>query len=189
MIDSLDMLREEIEKENYVGALGFEAKQFGLVTLHRPANVDDRQSLSGILEALICIQRYSAHFSGSPGTLNRLTEFGIKEILDRAENILMTKPLSYIRFMNLLFNSRIVITDSGGVQEETTYLGIPCLTLRPNTERPITVTQGTNQLCSLGNLKAKADAVLAGRSADLAKPLLWDGKTADRLVDSVRQLL
>ena len=96
--------------------------------------------------------------------------------------------MSYIRFMNLVFNCRFVITDSGGIQEETTYLGIPCLTLRPNTERPITITHGTNQLCELNELQNKAELILSGTLHKGSKIELWDGKTADRIVEFLRNL-
>jgi UDP-N-acetylglucosamine 2-epimerase (non-hydrolysing) len=96
-------------------------------------------------------------------------------------------PVSYIPFMNLIFNCRLAITDSGGIQEETTYLGIPCLTLRPNTERPITVSEGTNRLCRAEDIESQAAAAMAEKLSPKAPPL-WDGKTAGRVVASVRPL-
>ena len=98
-------------------------------------------------------------------------------------------PLNYVRFMNLIFNCRLVVTDSGGIQEETTYLGIPCITLRENTERPITVTQGTNRLCSVEKLGQTIDAVLGNKSEKQPPPQLWDGKTASRVVDRIQAFL
>jgi UDP-N-acetylglucosamine 2-epimerase (non-hydrolysing) len=92
-----------------------------------------------------------------------------------------------VRFMNLVFNCRFALTDSGGIQEETTYLGIPCITLRPNTERPITLTRGTNRLCELDNLEAAVDSVLSEKKRQSIKIDLWDGKTADRVVDSIKE--
>ncbi|GAH33639.1 unnamed protein product, partial [marine sediment metagenome] len=92
------------------------------------------------------------------------------------------------RFMNLVFNCRFVITDSGGIQEETTYLNIPCLTIRPNTERPVTISQGTNQLCEVKDLEDKAEAILSGSVPKGSKIELWDGKTADRIVEFLRNL-
>ncbi len=102
--------------------------------------------------------------------------------------IKLLEPQNYISFMNLVFNCRLAVTDSGGLQEETTYLGIPCLTLRPNTERPITITQGTNQLGTLEDVEQKIDAVLAGTSGQGSVPELWDGHTADRVVASIKQV-
>jgi UDP-N-acetylglucosamine 2-epimerase (non-hydrolysing) len=101
----------------------------------------------------------------------------------------LLEPLNYIRFMSLVFDCRLVITDSGGIQEETTYLGIPCLTIRPNTERPITIDQGTNQLCTLENVEARVTAVLAAPAGRTRVPALWDGRTAGRVVDSIKTVL
>jgi len=109
--------------------------------------------------------------------------------LDGAEKLYIMEPLNYIRFMNLIFNCRLAITDSGGIQEETTYLGIPCLTLRPNTERPITISQGTNRLCTSENLENLVGSILSedrGKSVVLE---LWDGKTAYRVASSIHSKL
>jgi len=99
-----------------------------------------------------------------------------------SRGLFLPEPLNYICFMNLVFNSLFVITDSGGIQEETSYLGIPCLTLRKNTERPITITHGTNQLCELAQLKNKTDEIIRGSVKKQKKIELWDGKTATRIV-------
>ena len=101
----------------------------------------------------------------------------------------LDEPVSYVPFMNLLFNSKLAITDSGGIQEETTYLGIPCLTLRPNTERPITVAQGTNSLVNVDDVEKKVNKILSTGAVEPKIPKLWDGKTATRVVDSIRREL
>jgi len=111
---------------------------------------------------------------------------GLNGELGRAANLKLLDPVSYRRFMNLVFNCRLVITDSGGIQEETSYLGIPCLTLRPNTERPITITQGTNHLCNVEELEEKASMVLSSPAPEPAVIDLWDGRTADRVVQSIK---
>ena len=109
--------------------------------------------------------------------------------LNQSSGVHAVEPLNYIRFMNLVFNCRLAITDSGGIQEETTYLGIPCLTMRPNTERPITIEQGTNRLCDLNHLEAMVETILSGDNRQASVPDLWDGHTADRVVTSIKKLL
>jgi UDP-N-acetylglucosamine 2-epimerase (non-hydrolysing) len=104
-----------------------------------------------------------------------------------AKNLTITEPLSYKAFMNLVMGSRFLITDSGGVQEETTYLGIPCLTLRPNTERPVTVTQGSNRLCTPEDIPTMLDAIASGQLTGTTRPDLWDGKTSTRVADSIER--
>ena len=128
----------------------------------------------------------AATSSGEPRTRQRLESFGLWDTLDQVSGVRLLEPLSYIPFMSLVHNARLVITDSGGIQEETTYLGIPCLTLRPNTERPITVTQGTNQLVTADTLLAVANLQMdLGKQP--VKPIdLWDGHTAARVVENLR---
>jgi UDP-N-acetylglucosamine 2-epimerase (non-hydrolysing) len=107
-------------------------------------------------------------------------------LLEKADNLIVSEPINYIRFMNLTFNCRFALTDSGGLQEETTYLGIPCLTLRPNTERPVTIHKGTNRLCRLDNFEEHVDDLLSKKTSRDCKIDLWDGRTADRVVASIK---
>ena len=107
--------------------------------------------------------------------------------LENANRMMILEPLNYIRFMNLVFNCRFALTDSGGIQEETSYLGIPCLTLRPNTERPITITSGTNRLCTAESFEKDVDSVLAEPLKHNTKIDLWDGQTAGRVVESIKK--
>ena len=118
-----------------------------------------------------------------------LKEYKFDNILKRCKNILVIDPLSYISFMNLVMNSKLVITDSGGIQEETTYMNIPCLTLRPNTERPVTISRGTNQLCDIQNLKDKVEKILTSDLKEKNPIELWDGKTALRVVNTMQNFL
>jgi UDP-N-acetylglucosamine 2-epimerase (non-hydrolysing) len=187
MIDSLEMMREHIEATPVYEQHGVHKGDYAVLTLHRPANVDSPDSLKALCDMINYLSnRMPIIFPVHPRTRKNLENTGlIRELADKPA-IKLLEPQNYISFMNLIFNCRLAITDSGGLQEETTYLGIPCLTLRPNTERPITITQGTNQLCTLEDVEEKIDAVLAGNSGKGSVPELWDGRTADRVVASIR---
>ena len=158
------------------------------MTLHRPSNVDQRETLAGILDALDVVQQQlPIVFPVHPRTRARLEEFGFMEALSKQKNLILTEPLGYLDFLQLYSNSRLVLTDSGGIQEETTALGIPCLTLRQTTERPITVTEGTNRLVDSDPevIKREALAALDYRSPAGRVPELWDGRAAGRIVDAI----
>jgi UDP-N-acetylglucosamine 2-epimerase (non-hydrolysing) len=128
-------------------------------------------------------------FPVHPRTSAQIKKNGYETILQESGDLHLTDPLGYKDFMNLVMGSRLLITDSGGVQEETTYLGIPCLTLRAKTERPVTVTQGTTRLCTLDNILARVDQVLAGNFEKGSIPDLWDGKTASRVADCIQKFI
>jgi len=189
MIDSLEMMREHIEATPVYQEHGVEKGNYAVLTLHRPANVDSPESLKALCDMINHLSaRMPIIFPVHPRTRKNLENTGlISELADKPA-IKLLEPQNYISFMNLVFNCRLAITDSGGLQEETTYLGIPCLTLRPNTERPITITQGSNQLCTLEDVEEKIAAVLAGKSGKGSVPELWDGHTADRVVASIKQV-
>src|SRR5205823_2336806 len=162
--------------------------QYAVLTLHRPSNVDQPAVFSRILTAVTTIaSQMPVVFPIHPRTRQRLNEFGFEDSL---RQLIVTEPLGYIDFLALTSHARLILTDSGGLQEESTALGIPCLTLRDNTERPITVTQGTN--CVVGS---DPEAILAGfwkaysSPAPAARPDLWDGRTAGRIADVLRQFL
>ena len=183
MIDSYEMMRPLIARDPGPAALGLTPGGYGVVTLHRPANVDRRDAL-GELVAGLCraAERLDLVFPVHPRTRGRLAAFGLDQVVAAAPRIRAVEPLGYVAFMALVEKSCCVITDSGGVQEETTYLGIPCLTLRETTERPITVAQGSNRLVQPAGLDAAIDEVLAGRWPRGSRPLHWDGHAADRVV-------
>jgi len=189
MIDSLEMLRSKIEDLNISNNFGLNKGSYGLVTLHRPSNVDNQAILEKLCTALSGISsKLPLIFPVHPRTSAQIKKHGLEIILKSTDKIHLTDPLGYKDFMNIVMGARLLITDSGGVQEETTYLGIPCLTLRSNTERPITVTQGTNRLCNQDNIAKMVDAVLAGDFSKGNKPALWDGNTACRVADCIQKL-
>jgi UDP-N-acetylglucosamine 2-epimerase (non-hydrolysing) len=190
MIDSLERVRPRIEADGTRAELELSAGGYGLVTLHRPANVDPPETLDRICGILRRVsERIPLVFPVHPRTRKNLETAGWLDRLSEAPGLRLLPPVRYIAFMNLVFQSALVVTDSGGIQEETTYLGIPCFTLRPNTERPITVERGTNRLCDVENLEGAVRAALDGESRSASVPELWDGRTAGRVVDSIRRFL
>ena len=190
MIDSLEMLRETIQNQTVYDELGLKAGEYGLLTLHRPSNVDDPKILKRLCQALVRIaQKIPLVFPIHPRTRKNIENLQLMPALEKEDGLILSEPINYIRFMNLVFNCCFALTDSGGIQEETTYLGIPCLTLRPNTERPITIQQGTNRLVTLDNFEDYVTEVLSGKSSKANRIDLWDGQTAGRVVDSIKEYL
>ncbi len=190
MIDSLEMLRETIQANNVYSEMGLGSGQYGLVTLHRPSNVDDPQILTDLCQALVRIsKRIPLVFPVHPRTRKNIENLDLTDQLQQEKDLILSEPINYVRFMNLVFNCRFTLTDSGGIQEETSYLGIPCLTLRTNTERPITITLGTNRLCTLDDLEQNVSEILSQKNSKQVKIDLWDGQTAGRVVESIREFL
>jgi UDP-N-acetylglucosamine 2-epimerase (non-hydrolysing) len=188
MIDSLEMMRQAIDRERHYESLGLPPAAYGVVTLHRPSNVDSPENLQALVNHLVRVaQRLPLVFPLHPRTRKNLAALGLLDGLEKTRAIRLVEPLSYIPFMSLVFNCRLAITDSGGVQEETTYLGIPCITLRPNTERPVTITEGTNRLSEIDEMEEAIDRALAIRDQTRRAPALWDGKTADRVTASIER--
>lgn len=190
MIDSFEMLRPVIQKQQAWLAFDLQAGGYGVVTLHRPNNVDQPETLQQVVTALEkASKRIPLIWPVHPRTVARLKQWGLLEDLEASPSLTLCEPLGYRQFMSLVEGSRLVITDSGGIQEETTYLYIPCLTLRPSTERPITVTMGSNRLVTPGELDACLDQILSGRWPQSHVPELWDGCTAARIADSLANRL
>jgi UDP-N-acetylglucosamine 2-epimerase (non-hydrolysing) len=203
MIDSLMRHRDLAAKSPILDRLGVHrngsrSHPYGVLTLHRPSNVDDPETLQGILGAVseLAIE-FPVFFPVHPRTRKNIESFGLKRYLndataaDRA-GIVPLDPLGYLDFLSLNDHARIVLTDSGGVQEETTALGVPCLTLRENTERPATVEQGSNQIVGVkpDRILASARSILENPDARRSqRPPLWDGKAASRTVTIIREYL
>ena len=187
MADTLLAHRERAEDSSVLERLGLEAGNYGVLTLHRPSNVEDSRVLGRIVDAVDAVQATLPLVVPIHPRLDAaLMLAGLHERLPAMAGVTVTPPLGYLDFLKLMANARVVLTDSGGIQEETTILGVPCLTLRDNTERPVTIEMGTNRL--VGNDPARILAafheVLANPPGG-AVPPLWDGKTAERIVEKI----
>jgi len=185
MIDSLVMVEEKIKQTDLGPVLGADLPDdYAVITLHRPSNVDAAERLEAVVDALgtLAADRKLV-FPVHPRTRKNLDRFGLRDALAQ-HDILIREPMGYIEFLSLVRNARFLFTDSGGIQEETTFLGIPCLTLRENTERPITITEGTNRLTSLETLE---DDLQAALKTERSRPTIqyWDGRTASRVADAI----
>jgi UDP-N-acetylglucosamine 2-epimerase (non-hydrolysing) len=190
MIDSLFNQLKHAGDSTVREDLGIAGKDYAALTLHRPSNVDDPATFRRILDALSQIgKRLPVIFPVHPRTRARINEFGFTDLIERAGGLRLIEPLGYLDFLRLYSGASLVLTDSGGLQEETTALGISCLTLRENTERPITVELGTNIIVGTSTEKitqAAAKVLDTPPSKDAARlPPLWDGHTADRILDAL----
>jgi UDP-N-acetylglucosamine 2-epimerase (non-hydrolysing) len=183
MIDTLVTHLDEARRRRPNEQYRLMEKSYVFVTLHRPANVDKKDSLAGIMDCLVQLtKKLNVIFPVHPRTRKNLVQFGLWSESDNSEKLILCEPLGYHDTVGLVDKARFVLTDSGGLQEETTFLKIPCLTLRPNTERPVTITLGTNKLTSLETLKDDMEYLLNGHSRIGQIPELWDGSTAERIV-------
>jgi UDP-N-acetylglucosamine 2-epimerase (non-hydrolysing) len=186
MVDSLLKHVDAALRQAPWEIFGLEPGKFALLTLHRPSNVDERENLAPLIEVINDVSRHlPVLFPVHPRTQSRMTEWGL-EVLP---SVRLENPLPYLTFLGLMAKSKYVLTDSGGIQEETTVLNVPCLTLRWNTERPITVTSGTNRLMGTDTAKIRAsvDDILADKWQTGERPPLWDGHASQRIVDVIEK--
>ena len=163
--------------------------QYGVMTFHRPSNVDDEKSLKELVRIWGNIsEKIPMVFPVHPRTYKNIQHFGLQAEIDSYKNLYFIEPLGYLQFINLVKNATFALTDSGGIQEETTYMNLPCLTVRPNTERPVTIWEGSNKLIKINEIEAEIDLILQGKGKTGKTPKFWDGKTAERIVEIVENL-
>jgi len=188
MIDTLLRHKARAEASQIRAKFGLVGREYGLLTLHRPSNVDYEITFRSILNAIAVLQnRIPVVFPIHPRTRKKIAEFGLQELLEQMVNLIVTDPLGYLDFLHLMSHAKLVLTDSGGIQEETTVLGVPCLTLRENTERMITVKKGTNVVVGTetDRIIEECFKILDGATRESCPPPLWDGKAAYRLVNVI----
>jgi len=186
MIDTLLAHRERAAERGGVGRFGLEPGRYSVLTLHRPANVDDPDVFSRILDGLEAVAAHApVLFPAHPRTVAALRSGGLEDRAKSIEGLRLASPLGYLDFLAVLSEAMAVLTDSGGIQEETTVLGVPCLTLRENTERPVTIDEGTNTLVGRDpeRMRAAFGEIAAGRGKRGRTPRLWDGNAARRIVE------
>ena len=192
MIDTLLRFREVARARRAPASFGVEGREYAVVTLHRPDNVDESGQLSRVLEALVLISRcVPVIFPLHPRTRARLARFGFEETLRAEPGLAACKPLGYLDFIGLLAEAKLALTDSGGIQEETTVLGVSCLTLRESTERPVTVSSGTNRVVGTDpeRIVEEALTILERPRAPTPIPERWDGRASERIIEHLRSEL
>lgn len=184
MIDTLFKFQPKAEETSILSDLSLQEKSYVLMTMHRPSNVDVKENLVAILDAIEHLQKKIKFvFSIHPRTRNRISEFGLEDRVQSMKNLRLIEPIGYFKFLNLMMNAKFVLTDSGGMQEETTVLDVPCLTMRDTTERPETIEQGTNRLVwhDTDLIISESEKILDGKFKTGTYPELWDGKSARRI--------
>jgi UDP-N-acetylglucosamine 2-epimerase (non-hydrolysing) len=188
MIDTLVAYDAEIKASGVMDRLGLKAHEYCLMTMHRPGNVDEQQGLEKLVDLIaeLC-QKLKVVFPIHPRTLNNIKKFNLYSKIEGNKNLVITEPAGYLDFQNLILNCKYVVTDSGGIQEETTFRQVPCITLRPNTERPVTCTIGSNTLCEF-ELDQVFELIRQINEGEYKKgeiPNLWDGKATERIFRSL----
>jgi UDP-N-acetylglucosamine 2-epimerase (non-hydrolysing) len=185
MIDTMVAFSKEIEDSKILAKIGIKKHEFVLMTMHRPATVDTKEGLQKLIQLIEGVtEKFKVVFPIHPRTVSSMEYFDLHERLKQNKNLVITEPLDYFSFQKLIKESKFIITDSGGIQEETTFLQIPCLTLRSNTERPITVTLGSNELMpfDIEKIKKKINTIVNGTYKAGKIPKYWDGKSTERII-------
>ena len=191
MIDTLVAFTKQIDMSPILKELNINSSPYILMTMHRPATVDNELELKKLMELIQYVsENYKIVFPIHPRTLKKLEEFGLKNTFISNKNLILTEPLDYFAFQKLIKHSRFILTDSGGIQEESTFVGIPCLTLRPNTERPVTVSEGSNTLIpfELDVIKKYITQIEDGTYKKGTIPKFWDGKSTERILEFISKL-
>ena len=185
MIDTLLEHKKKSHNSKILEKLKITKKDYCTATIHRPSNVDNKKSFEKIISIINKIQKnFKVVFPIHPRTQKNLEIFGLEKTMGNMKNLVVTEPLGYLDFISLMDNSKFVVTDSGGIQEETTMLGVPCVTLRKNTERPVTLNEGTNMLVSTDQNKiiTICKAIIQDRKVKGKIPKFWDGKSSKRII-------
>jgi UDP-N-acetylglucosamine 2-epimerase (non-hydrolysing) len=191
MIDTLVHFMPKIDASTILDKIGIEPKNYAVLTFHRPNNVDDPKALKKILLSIQLLSvKIPLVFPIHPRTMKNIKAFGFEKLLPKS-NLYFTEPLGYFEFMKLIKEAKMVITDSGGIQEETTFLQVPCLTVRPSTERPVTVNEGTNTLLALDTqaIMEESSSILEGYRKEGRIPDFWDGKASERIAEILKEVL
>ncbi len=188
MIDTLVAFQTEIKQSDILDKLNLDTKKYVLMTMHRPATVDIEEGLLKLVQLLNEVtKKYKVVFPIHPRTLKKLDDFKLKHFITENKNIILTEPLDYFAFQKLIDNSKLILTDSGGIQEESTFVQVPCLTLRPNTERPVTVTEGTNTLVpfDVDLILSYINQIENSTYKKGTIPKYWDGKSTQRILNII----
>ena len=188
MIDTLVAFESDIDASPVLNKMNLSPESYVLMTIHRPSNVDQPESLKKLADLIQFVSsNYQIVFPIHPRSMNNIKKFGLEKSFTENKNLLLTEPLDYLAFQKLIKHCKLVITDSGGIQEETTFRRIPCLTLRENTERPITIELGTNELIpfDLAVIEQKISSIEKGTFKKGTVPPLWDGKATERIVKEI----
>lgn len=192
MIDSLVAFEEQVQQSSIMNDMQLEKGKFVLMTMHRPSNVDRQEGLVILIQMIKSIvKNYKLVFPIHPRTVAKLKQFGLWEEIEHLEGLIFSEPMDYFAFQKLTAECCFVVTDSGGIQEETTYRGVPCLTLRNNTERPSTIDIGSNVLVpyTLKDLEEQIEKIQNGTFKKGAVPPLWDGKSTERIMEVIQSIL